>query len=293
MIIFADSERWYVDVDERMAIIDDARQLTRLRAELHRALTSSPNGVQDELGAGTRAALHQASLVTPVIGVTDHEPRRSETTESVRRAARPLASISIEEALARRGSTRTLLPPTAEDIITVLFHSARVRAAWYAADGFLATSRPSPSAGARHPFELSVVIGRSVDVEPGVYSFDPLRCELRCASRDPLAIRKLLDRSASLMGQEDAPPAVIYLFADLRRTLSRYPLGISLVFRDAGALLATMALTASAAGLGTCILASACTGTLNEVLQRPSPYFADLGSVALGRFNIIEPIDDS
>lgn len=287
MIIFEDAERWYVDVGNETRVIDDGRRLSRLRAELTDALKNSATMIHDGLGAGTRAALHQASLVEPVAAAASARPHRDEPTASVKRVVRPLATISIGDALAQRGSTRNLLPPTAEDIITLLFHSARVRTYWSGADGFTATSRPSPSAGARHPLGLSVVVGRSVDLEPGVYSFDPVRCELRCVSQDSRGVSQLLERARSLSGQSEAPPVVIYLFADLARTLSRYPLGISLLFRDAGALAATISLAAIATGLGTCLLASACTIELNEMYGQPFPSFAELGSIAVGRFNAV------
>jgi hypothetical protein len=63
------------------------------------------------------------------------------------------------------------------------------------------------------------------------------------------------------------------------RTLSRYPEGMSLIWRDAGALLATVHLVASDLGLSSCIVGT--SGVLRTDHAGPlGP--VDVGAVALG-----------
>jgi hypothetical protein len=67
------------------------------------------------------------------------------------------------------------------------------------------------------------------------------------------------------------------MVAEPERTLSRYPAGTAHLWRDTGALLATLHLLASSVGLSSCIVGtSGLLGDENEAR-------IDLGALALGR----------
>ena len=60
--------------------------------------------------------------------------------------------------------------------------------------------------------------------------------------------------AASAAGLAGPPPSLVLLVADFTAMLARYPAGASLVWRDAGALTATIHLACTAAGLGSVVL---------------------------------------
>lgn len=128
---------------------------------------------------------------------------------------------------------------------------------WTAPDGYSATKRPTPSAGGRHPIDLAVLAIGVDGLEAGLWHFDAGTCELKRGTLDTAAHTAALDRIRSALEGGALPSAAIFAIADFTRTLSRYPGGPSLVFRDAGALLATMQLCATAADLASCVVGTA------------------------------------
>jgi SagB-type dehydrogenase family enzyme len=282
MIIFADAERWYVDIGDETILIEGTplRTIQTVLADPSRFGRAVSAG---ELTAAARATLQEATRVRPQISRHFSQSLAKGARMPAHRTAPRDLAMTLQDALMQRRSVRRLLPPSAEDIATVLFHSARVRSAWTADDGFIATSRPSPSAGGRHPFDLVVVVDRSIDLPSGTYAFDPITCALQVKSTDPAVTRQLVETARRLLEQTQPPPVLVYLVAEFRRTLDRYRLGATLVYRDAGALLATLGLTATAAGLATCIVATSGTLGINAVCDLPFPQFAEVGSIALGR----------
>ncbi|MGW0454524.1 hypothetical protein [Gordonia sputi] len=77
----------------------------------------------------------------------------------------------------------------------------------------------------------------------------------------------------------DVPPAAVFVVADPALTLSRYPLGDSLLWREAGALLMLLHLAATDIGLGSCVVGT--TGLLlDDMPYEDGPL--DLGCVCLG-----------
>jgi SagB-type dehydrogenase family enzyme len=165
--------------------------------------------------------------------------------------------VTFHEVLAARRSARTFTALTLADLASVLVPSARVQGGWTSPDGYSATERPTPSAGGRHPIDLAV-LAISVDgLEAGLWHFDAGTCELMRGTLDAAVHNAALGRIRSALEGGALPAAAIFAIADFARTLSRYPGGTSLVFRDAGALLATMQLCATAADLASCIVGTA------------------------------------
>jgi hypothetical protein len=85
--------------------------------------------------------------------------------------------------------------------------------------------------------------------------------------------------------QAEPPPAAIVTVAHPDRTLTRYPAGISLLWREAGALLMLVHLAATDIGLGSCIVGTC--GVLNPPSDSAS-HPVDVGAVAIGAL----PSDD-
>ncbi|HEX5269309.1 MAG TPA: hypothetical protein VFW33_02425 [Gemmataceae bacterium] len=111
------------------------------------------------------------------------------------------------------------------------------------------------------------------------YLFDPMSCEFvglagaadRWYSRCP-------DVAAELLG--DRPAVVLALAARVDRTLCRYRGGLSLVYRDAGCLTATVGLVCAGLGLACRPLARSTPSPAHE-LDTPTEW-VDVGGIALG-----------
>jgi SagB-type dehydrogenase family enzyme len=141
-------------------------------------------------------------------------------------------------------------------------------------DGYVNTHRPAPSAGARHPLDLHLLAADVDGLPPGAWRFDPVRCDLVGTS---LAYKRALGTLGKVL-DSNVPPAAVVLVAHLDRTLARYPTGMSLVWRDAGALLSVLQLCATDAGLASCI-----AGTCGVMADRTAERVLDVGALLLGR----------
>jgi SagB-type dehydrogenase family enzyme len=185
--------------------------------------------------------------------------------------------VAFSDVLAHRRSARRLAPVNLDDLATVLVTSARIQSWHESEDGYQITARPAPSAGARHPCELDVVVTAVAGVAPGLWHFDPARCALVYIHDDQALIEPALAAVEAAGGLTATPPATIFLNAYMRRTLARYPAGSTLVWRDAGVLLGLLHMTAAAAGLASCII-----GTAGVLKSDRSTQTADVGALVLG-----------
>ena len=275
-----------LDSGTRTFIADDPDTLRRFR-DLE--LSIRRNGVEsgtDAVTAGTLAALGEAARVSPReerwAGDAGPQGERLRLPRPNERLSMPL-----EEVLRNRRSIRAFAPIDATRLSTLLYHSARIRVTWQGPGEYPASSRAAPSAGARHPLDLVVIPGEIEGMEKprldrgSPYLFDPMTCEL-VSIDDPWgdAFRESLSHAKGLLGA--TPAVVLVLAARMDRTFSRYRGGISLIYRDAGALLATIGLVASALGLSCCTVATAIppSATLD-----PSLGWVEVGGVALGGMN--------
>lgn len=187
-------------------------------------------------------------------------------------------SDPLVDLLERRHSSRTFGPTTVSQVATLLMRSGRVRNLTTADDGYQANRRPAPSAGGRHPFDLHLAIGHHVEgLDASMYVFDAVSGALVAQDQAKIDPEDLLSRVGDHLGAPIAPAVAIFLVGYLDRTLSRYPAGMSLAWRDAGALLQTLHLCATDLRLRSCI-AGMCGAFYFE---DPGPV-VDMGCLALG-----------
>jgi len=180
--------------------------------------------------------------------VSEHDPTRDQIAVTDLGPSQPLAQVFM-----RRQSIRQLGPVSHVLIGTVMARVSLTRRHWLGIDGFIESSRPVPSAGARHPHALVLLAQRVEGLESGTWVLDPDSASLRRSGHGGAVVRRALDAVVDALRLTDAPPAVVFTVALPRLTLDRYPSGMALLWRDAGVLLGALHLAACDLGLGSCI----------------------------------------
>ena len=115
-------------------------------------------------------------------------------------------------------------------------------------DHFRRSRRPSPSAGAIHPIDVLLVHGTS-----RVFRYAPLTHQLEILRvSDPAALRSFVRDCHQIL--PEALGTAIVLVGDMNRVATLYERPESLLWRDGGVLLQTLALVATAYRLAFCPL---------------------------------------
>lgn len=247
--------------------------------ELGVAASAGPPLPSSSLTAALKAGLAEASGLQPGQPAS---PGTAPPREPAERAGVPLGALvlaesrSLADVLATRSTERVLGPLDLTQLATVLFRAGRVRGWREGAGEVQEETRALPSAGACHPIHLEVLTSGIAGIGAGHWRFDPLSCEL-CrveGDTDLGAIGAAIEaRGIRFSGGYTA----IFAVADFGRTLVRYPAGGSLVWRDAGVVLAGLHLCASDLHLASCILST------TALLRAAAPVGeVDLGALVLG-----------
>jgi SagB-type dehydrogenase family enzyme len=182
-----------------------------------------------------------------------------------------LRNIPFEDVLESRQSRRQFNGITEQQLSSLLWYSARTRLLRKASDGkVMWQHRPAPSGGGKHPIDLLI----SNYADPGlIYLYDPLaHCLCELSSIQSHKLHNLLQQADQVLKIDGA--ALIWFAAQFGRTLSKYTYGESIVWRDAGALLATLSFVAAAIGLNFCALGLTGEPSLSQLL--------DSGNMVLG-----------
>jgi SagB-type dehydrogenase family enzyme len=163
-----------------------------------------------------------------------------------------LVSTTFLDVLTSRYSRRSFKAAVStERLNALLWHSAR--AITIAPPNYYSRwqHRPSPSAGGRHPIDL-IIFGEQRNSQ-NVFLYDPVTHGIyRLAITDELSLKQLTEMTNQIVLLEKA--TIILFGAQFDRTLSKYKDGESLVWRDAGALIATISLVAESLELNCCAL---------------------------------------
>lgn len=277
---------WTIRLRETGGLISrDSGETARVKADhvkmLQRLTSDLAADIDQPITATAAASISEARHVAPqpvsepaVAGV----PAQRSGAEIplgtfVRSLDRPFGEV-----LGRRQSDRRFRPLGLDDLATVLYHGARIRGWHESDDGYQMTSRPSASAGGRHPYELIVAVQDVAAVTEGLWLFDAARCSLVRRGIEAGRLQAALSAVNTAAGLTSNAPATIFLVAHFQQTLSRYPSGSTLVWRDIGAVVATLHLVASAAGLASCIVG---TGGVLEFDE--SQLVADGIALVIGR----------
>lgn len=154
----------------------------------------------------------------------------------------------FSEVLNARVSHRKFGSVDDQQLGSFLWEACRTRGVGASNLGFDLEHRAAPSAGAIHP--IHVVVKRPGDNRWWLY--EPRAHQLLELKGALAKLKGLYDLSLQVM-QGDQSIRFLFL-AEPGKTLGKYQDGCSLIWRDAGALLGVMALTATAQGLNFCPL---------------------------------------
>ena len=163
---------------------------------------------------------------------------------------RPRRPGAIGTILQRRRTWRRFAkrPLQVEDLGSLLWWTAGVHGWLLTPQGEKLPLKSSPSAGARHPIDLHVLVRNVGGVAPGLYRYDPERHRLEAGGRAAAAdIRTYLPRQ---YWYTDAG-VVVFLCARFERTRQRYqfPRAYRAIAAEAGHVCQTFCLVATALGL--------------------------------------------
>ncbi|HBO1217385.1 TPA: nitroreductase family protein [Pseudomonas aeruginosa] len=148
--------------------------------------------------------------------------------------------------LERRRSQRSFTHLRPEELAALLWFSARTQATANSNLGFQLEQRPSPSAGAIHPVHVLVLT-------PGDTEWCRYDGRANALIEVPGSSDILQGLSVQMESMVPAPEATkTLLVAEPGKTQAKYFNHESLVWRDAGALLATMGFVAEALNLNYC-----------------------------------------
>jgi SagB-type dehydrogenase family enzyme len=166
---------------------------------------------------------------------------------------------SLGDVLERRRTVREYASRALQfrELSTLLYHAARmVRILPHPKLGDRAL-RTYPTAGARSELEIYIVSCDITELSPGAYYYDP--CEHRLARiRDADAHQARIIRSVHAATSDSLsrdPSAILLITAVFERVMWKYQdLGLSLIYKNVGALFQTLYLVATALGLAPCAI---------------------------------------
>ena len=181
-----------------------------------------------------------------------------------------------------RRSRRDFSALQTNDLALLLWNCAEIQANSPSSYGFELELRPTPSAGAIHPIHILI----NLPGEPGWFRYDAYAhaiFEIEGAHQTLLPLRPEVE---AIMDCQHA--TLILLVAEPGKTFAKYDHASSLIWRDAGALSATLGLAAEALGLNFCQLgitgepwasqlaaADVLTGVGLAAVGRPAPQPGD------------------
>jgi hypothetical protein len=176
-----------------------------------------------------------------------------------------LPAVNVFHVLEQRCSRRVFRRLRRSDVSYVLWFSAKRRSAIVEHERYLWQHAPSPSAGGRHPVDI-FILGIAEDDE-SVFLYEPISHALRELSGINEAAREQLQRVAKELARADGDGTTFWFGVQALRTASVYKNPESLIWRDSGALLATVAIAAEALSLNCCALGASGSPWLEQLVD--------------------------
>ncbi|GLX40756.1 SagB-type dehydrogenase domain-containing protein [Streptomyces roseochromogenus] len=168
---------------------------------------------------------------------------------------------SLTVALEGRGSRRKsgAQPLSARQLGEFLYRVARIRGFSPPTTGapYETTSRPYPGGGASYELELYATVTRCLDLEPGIYHYDPHGHEMTRIHGEARLVQDVSHTARIATGGLAHPDVVFSITSRMRRLSWKYDsMAYATTLKNVGALYQTMYLVATAMRLAPCALGS-------------------------------------
>lgn len=164
----------------------------------------------------------------------------------------PTLAVNVFNVLDQRRTRRDFQRLEYAQVSSVLWFSAKRRSAVTRRHQYTWQHAPAPSAGGCHPADI-LILGISGE-EQAVFVYEPISHALREVSCPNEEARDRLDGIATELSRSTGCGTTFWFGSQPDRTASRYKNPESLIWRDSGALLATVAIAAEALSLNCCPL---------------------------------------
>lgn len=185
---------------------------------------------------------------------------------------------SLGKALELRKSERSFSKITFEQLSSLLWYSAKVKDIKISETGSILTHRTSPSAGAIHPIDIFVSLSGNIE-DRFLYYYDPFNHRLNKLILDKTKLESFFFHVNMNLSLSNA--TLIWFVADAERTASKYENPVSLIWRDAGALIMTIQLVATDLKLQSCVIGTLGEPYISDIFQKYGTYFS-AGGILLG-----------
>lgn len=153
--------------------------------------------------------------------------------------------------LSGRRSRRGGEAPSIDDMSSLLWHCAKTKEVAIEDSGFQWEHRSAPSGGGRHPIDLLVANLRGA--KEGLHHYDSLTHSLSLlGDTDCRLLQNFMEAVDGVLPINNG--CVLWFAAQFEKTLSKYQDGDSLVWIDAGCLMATVYMVAESLGLNCCAI---------------------------------------
>lgn len=262
--------------------------------------TRSTTGRHDDV-FGITYPLGAAGSPEPVVKPPAVKPGQAGTAIALHRPRWEDLSADPPLAVAMEGRRSIRVhgaePVTADELGTLLYRTARVRALITPADrdaetGYLAgtgpdprlSDRPYPGGGACYELELYLAIGRCSGISPGVYHYDPVGHQLEPVNLDGKTTDDLLGSAGERAAMDVPPQLLITITARFRRISWKYEgMAYATVLKDVGVLFQSLYLICTAMRLAPCALGSVRTDATAHALGTDWLLEPTVGQFILGR----------
>jgi len=194
-----------------------------------------------------------------------------------------IAKISwpkLDTVLKNRRSRRDFQTPLAfQQLASLVWHSSRLREKRVLEDGTFSQSRIAPSGGGCHP--IHIVILAAPDFARDVLVYDAEHNGFGVVGPvDVRLLRKAIKETDDCLRVRKG--TMFWFFADVARIAGKYHHPESLIWRDSGALLATISFVAEAMKLQACALGIHETPSLRKIFRLPASVIGVGGCVVSG-----------
>jgi len=173
-------------------------------------------------------------------------------------------------------------PISLEQVSEFLFRTARIRDVSTTSSGEF-TTRPYPTGGACYELELYIAINNCRGLARGLYYYDAFRHALSTISAPTSGLNELLTEAWRASGQQYVPQVLVIIASRFQRVAWKYSgTAYATQLKDAGVLMQTMYLVATAMGLAPCALGTADATLFGRLTQLDLYREGSIGEFLLG-----------